>query len=103
MQESVLARIQRWYVAQCDGAWEHQFGVRIETLDNPGWLVTIHLQDTNLSNRPFDSVNEGIGDKQHPERSRWISCQVRDGVWKGAGDETQLERLLKIFLDWSLE
>ncbi len=36
---AALSRLQRWYSAQCDGDWEHGLGVRIETLDNPGWMV----------------------------------------------------------------
>ena len=42
----MLERLQRWYLYRCDGDWEHSFGITIETLDNPGWMVTIDLQDT---------------------------------------------------------
>ena len=41
--------LQAWYVAQCDGDWEHAFGIKIGTLDNPGWTVAIDLQDTDLA------------------------------------------------------
>jgi len=34
---NVMERIQDWYRRQCDGDWEHSYGVKIETLDNPGW------------------------------------------------------------------
>jgi hypothetical protein len=27
-----LFMLQRWYVGQCNGDWEHQYGVRIDTL-----------------------------------------------------------------------
>lgn len=33
----VLGRLERWYAAQCNGDWEHTYGITIETLDNPGW------------------------------------------------------------------
>jgi hypothetical protein len=33
-----LTWLQAWYAEQCDGDWEHQFGVSVETLDNPGWV-----------------------------------------------------------------
>ena len=39
--DQILLRLQRWYVSRCDGEWEHGMGVRIETLDNPGWQVVI--------------------------------------------------------------
>ncbi|MBM4076259.1 MAG: hypothetical protein FJ267_11540 [Planctomycetes bacterium] len=31
--------LDEWYQRKCDGMWEHRRGVRIETCDNPGWLV----------------------------------------------------------------
>jgi hypothetical protein len=44
----IIARLQNWYAAQCDGNWEHAWGIKIDTLDNPGWTVTIYLHDTPL-------------------------------------------------------
>ena len=40
-----LYLLQRWYVAQCDGEWEHAYGVEIGTLDNPGWSISDRSQD----------------------------------------------------------
>ncbi|WP_203237204.1 Imm53 family immunity protein [Streptomyces gilvosporeus] len=34
-----LSSLTAWYTSQCDGGWEHEYGIRIETLDNPGWSV----------------------------------------------------------------
>lgn len=96
-----LLRLQQWYAAQCDGDWEHQYGVRIDTLDNPGWQVKIDLTGTELAGKPFVELAEGVGEGGHPEKSRWVHCSVRDGAWQGAGDETQLARLLGVFLDWA--
>ena len=31
-----LYLLQRWYLERCDDGWEHSYGVRIDTLDNPG-------------------------------------------------------------------
>jgi hypothetical protein len=45
---SSLDFLQRWYAEQCDGKWEHSYGVRIETLDNPGWQITVDLNGTGL-------------------------------------------------------
>ncbi len=30
--------IQSWYYENCDGDWEHSYGMRIDTVDNPGGL-----------------------------------------------------------------
>ncbi len=32
--------IETWYVNRCNGDWEHNNGVTIESTDNPGWLIT---------------------------------------------------------------
>lgn len=45
---NVLQEIQSWYISNCNGDWEHSFGVSIDTLDNPGWSVRIDLADTGL-------------------------------------------------------
>jgi hypothetical protein len=37
----LIEQIQGWYAAQCNGDWEHRYGVSIDTLDNPGWSVTL--------------------------------------------------------------
>jgi hypothetical protein len=41
--EQLLEQIQNWYAGQCDGRWEHSFGIKIETLDNPGWTCPASL------------------------------------------------------------
>jgi Immunity protein 53 len=98
---NTLDGIQQWYQQQCDGEWEHQYGVKIETLDNPGWLVKIDLTNTKLQSRHFAPVAEQVDEAGWAQGNHWIYCFVRDSVWHGAGDETKLERILSEFLAWS--
>ena len=93
-----LARLQAWYAAQCDGDWEHQHGLNIGTLDNPGWRVTIDLAGTPLEGRPFAVVAEGVGADAHPGGPRWLRCWVEGGQWHAAADERQLAQVLGLFL-----
>ena len=37
----LLKALQQWYQSKCDGTWEHMYGVEIDTLDNPGWTVSL--------------------------------------------------------------
>ncbi|MDZ4687168.1 MAG: immunity 53 family protein [Planctomycetaceae bacterium] len=97
----LLSRLQKWYATQCDGEWEHQSGIQIQTLDNPGWMITINLVGTELHARPFQGISEGVDKGNHPVRPRWIHCSLQNGVWQGASDETQLTRLLEVFLNWA--
>ena len=91
----ILEDVQRWYAAQCDGDWEHGFGLSISTLDNPGWSVRINLEETLLENLPFEpvSVDNGSG--------IWLSCRVDNKLFVGHGDPSQLSRILEIFLTWA--
>ncbi|GGY90672.1 rhodanese-related sulfurtransferase [Streptomyces nitrosporeus] len=40
--------IQSWYASNCNGEWEHEFGVRMATSDNPGWHIEIDVTETDL-------------------------------------------------------
>lgn len=44
-----------WVKQQLDGDWENEHGVRIEILDNPGWLLSVDLvsYEAILSNIKF--------------------------------------------------
>jgi hypothetical protein len=95
MTITVLERLQAWYEAQCNGDWEHQHGVRIETLDNPGWSVKIDLADTELQGRVFVEVQDLV-----PE-SEWIACKVEKERFLGHGGPRMLARIVSTFLDWA--
>ena len=99
----ILTDLQSWYAAQCDGGWEHQYGVKIDTLGNPGWSVNIDLRDTSLNGRPFPPIAEGIDADREPQSPRSLVCRVEGGIWRGFGDETKLAVLLQTFVDWARE
>jgi Immunity protein 53 len=88
----LIELIQAWYVAQCDGDWEHQYGVSIDTLDNPGWCVTIDLSGTGLENIGFQTYNENKGEGD------WIFCEVSGDKFIGRGDPGKLQTILEIFV-----
>lgn len=85
----------KWYATHCDGKWEHQFGVRIETLDNPGWIVEVDLTETELAERSYASrtVNRSQRD--------WLNCKVENQRFIGAGDVTKLTELIREFLSFA--
>ncbi|UOQ53884.1 immunity 53 family protein [Hymenobacter cellulosivorans] len=89
-QANILTWIQNWYLSQCDGEWEHEYGVKIETLDNPGWWVRIDLAYTDLEDIRLEvSVGESADD--------WHYIKVVDKVFDASGDPTKLEFLLNEF------
>ena len=90
-----LRRLQDWYVAQCDGDWEHSYGLRIATLDNPGWTVTIDLEDTEYVGVSFAELKDMAPDRD------WIRCWVEGSAWHGDGGPLMLTTILGHFLDWA--
>lgn len=55
MDNNVIKWLQDWYFENCNGDWEHTYGITIETLDNPGWQLKICLEDTKYENIGIDS------------------------------------------------
>ncbi len=90
----ILKWLQKWYQSNCDGSWEHMFGVKIDTLDNPGWSVHIDLADTNLEGKPFTTISRLIDD------NNWLICKVNNDVFNGGGDSHKLEEILRVFKAW---
>lgn len=92
---TAIEALGRWYAAQCDGDWEHRYGITIESLDNPGWRVRIDLAGTGLAGLRFDEVKD-LGPVD-----TWIHCRVEDGQFRGAGGPPMLTPILERFLAWA--
>lgn len=92
---NVLTELQQWYASNCNGDWEHGDGVKIETLDNPGWHLKIELEETNLQNCSFISID--IDNNEND----WYICKVDKNKFEAFGDPTKLTKLIEIFLDWA--
>ena len=92
---SAIDWLQRWYAGQVDGDWEHEFGVRIDTLDNPGWTLEIDLTGTSLEGQDFEARRLDRSD------SDWINCRVEGGKFRGWGGPLNLSELVEVFRDWA--
>jgi hypothetical protein len=95
-----LAWLQRWYASQCDGDWEHTYGVKIDTLDNPGWWVQVDLVETPLAGHP-DTVLLVLGAVGGEDGSDWVNCRIKAGRFDGAGGPHMLTAILKCFREWA--
>ena len=88
---NALAELQRWYQAQCDGFWEHAYGVQIETLDNPGWKLDINLSSTGLESAQFEKLQIDRSDED------WLLCEIENELFKGRGGAGNLVEILEVF------
>lgn len=99
-----VKKLMQWYSEQCNGLWEHRFGVSIESTDNPGWWVKIDIPAT-LAPEPVDTIltqngmpsSEGTVTKVSPE---WIVCRIHNGQFDGAGDPGSLVRIIEVFMEF---
>lgn len=101
MKSDTIRRLQDWYISNCDGDWEHGFGVKIDTLDNPGWSIRIDLEDTPLEGAQFEEFAYGVADAADASGEDWICCRVVNGVFEAAGGPAKLDEMLTTFLTWA--
>ncbi|MGO4109393.1 immunity 53 family protein [Paenibacillus sp. YAF4_2] len=83
--------VQNWYEKNCNGDWEHSYGIKIETVDNPGWYVEIDLTETYLEDKHFNSI------KIERNEDDWFYCAVRERQFVCAGGAKNLIEILSIF------
>jgi len=98
---NALSELQKWYFAQCDGDWEHSYGVKIDTLDNPGWTIEIDLVGTNLSERTFEERSYGTGSDAEASGNEWLFCKVANDKFIASGGPDKLEEMINVFLIWA--
>jgi len=91
----ILKWLQEWYSRQCNGDWEHGSGVRITSIDNPGWHVAINLIGTELENKQVDLIQIERTEED------WIYCKIENGCFSGAGGPGNLEEVLRVFYLWA--
>jgi hypothetical protein len=91
----ILNWLNEWYKSNCNGDWEHTFGIRIDTLDNPGWAIDIDLNETTMEDKAFVKI------ANYKDDNDFIFCDVENNVFRASGDPDKLVSILKIFKDWA--
>jgi hypothetical protein len=89
-----LTWLQGWYASQCDGDWEHEYGVSIETLDNPGWFLKVDLRDTAVDGLSFPT--QEVRRSEHD----WFVARVVDGRFEVACGPLNLGEAIHQFRLW---
>ena len=89
--------------AECNGDWEHSYGVKIDTLDNPGWLLKVDLRETSLQGRPFDRVEHGVlaSDLEEWRSSgSWWVARVEGEIFEASCGPLDLPAVIQLFRNW---
>ena len=90
----LLNWLNEWYKSNCNGDWEHCYGIKIETLDNPGWSLSIDLLGTELEDKSFNKITITNSEDD------WMFCKVEDNVFQADSDPNKLFKILEIFKLW---
>ena len=88
-----IQRLQCWYKQNCNDEWEHFQGVRIDTVDNPGWKVVVDLKGTLLAGQRFGPLDQKRNDDD------WVYCWTESDQFVGTGGPENLDEILGLFLD----
>lgn len=94
----MLEWLEEWHQGQCNGDWEHQYGVKIDTIDNPGWEVSIDLRGTQLQGRNFTDVSF-----QYDDEIDWFYVTVKDDTFKGHGGARNLSSIIGEFKKFAMD
>ncbi|KRR22290.1 immunity 53 family protein [Bradyrhizobium retamae] len=97
-----LTWLTRGYAKQCNGEWEHGPGIKIQTLDNPGWMLQINLEETDLEGRTFENQESGeVSEEYDPTQvTSWWVCRVEKKQFFAACGAHDLEAVISIFRNW---
>lgn len=86
-----LTFLQHWYASHCNGEWEHGSSIKITSIDNPGWMLTVNLEDTELAGRIVDWVRQD----ESPEI--WVHYKSDGRHFTAACGPEELHRALAAF------
>jgi hypothetical protein len=89
-----LEWLEVWYQEQCDGDWENREGIRLESLRQPGWRLTISLEGTSAQNALPNRLSLDTSGGE------WLDCTISGERFEGQGDPRRLEQIIGIFRKW---
>ncbi|MDI7184581.1 Imm53 family immunity protein [Leptospira santarosai] len=89
--ETMFSWLIEWRKSQCDGDWEHENGIAINTNGDLGWQVKIEVNFTELDGVVINHtlIQQGLND--------WYSFSLKDGKFLAEGDPKKLSIILEKF------
>ncbi|UOG40333.1 Imm53 family immunity protein [Leptospira noguchii] len=89
--ETMFSWLIEWRKSQCDGDWEHENGIAINTNRDRGWQVKIEANFTELDGVSIDHslIQKGADD--------WYSFSLKNGKFLAEGDPKKLPIILEKF------
>ena len=91
IKQEPLLWLQGWYKDKTNSVWEHSYGIKIDTIDNPGWKLSVDLKGTLLEGVILENTSIERSDDD------WIHYKVIDNQFVGYGGPENLSELITIF------
>ena len=90
-----LGALQAWFATHCDGNWEQEYGVTIETVEEPGWELRVDVVGTSLEAvvLPRESVGRSDDD--------WCEAWCDGYTFHAVGGLHNLDVLLGSFVSFA--
>jgi Immunity protein 53 len=90
-----LEFLMTWFQSCCDGDWEHDLGIRLATLDNPGWSLDVRIADTYL-----DGI---VAESRFVETSEqvWLQWRSTGTTFEANCGPGDLRRALRAFREFA--
>jgi phosphopantothenoylcysteine synthetase/decarboxylase len=92
---SNILKLCRWYESHWIEDIHEDVGIKIDTLDNPGWSLMIDLDGSELHKRAFNEIK--IERSEHD----WIVARREGDVFEAFGGPMNLDEMIGIFLVWA--
>jgi len=91
-----MGRLASWYLSQCNGDWEHCFGMDVTTAGgDAGWSGEIEVEETELEEVPFEPVERDFG------AAGRVHCSRVENKFVFTCGPTLLERAIEVFVEWA--
>ncbi len=91
----MIKSLQNWFASVCDGQWEHEYGIKIETVDNPGWYIQIDLAGTGLAEKKYECRTVERGDND------WFKTRIEDARFIAGCGPCNLAEVIAEFTAWA--
>jgi hypothetical protein len=90
-----LRALQAWFAAHCDGNWEQEYGVTIQTVEEPGWELRVDLVGTSLEGVALARQPTGQGSED------WCEMWCDGYTFYAVGGPHDLHELLGAFVSFA--
>jgi hypothetical protein len=94
MNDKMLNWLQNWVFQNFNGKWEKKQRLLISTIDNPGWLLTLKLENSQYENKQLKKIT--IDRTEYD----WCHCLIDNKEFVDAGGPFNLNEMLNYFINF---